>query len=60
MIELQVEDYCQECAAFEPEVRSAVIYNDNKIAERQTLVFCNHRNTCKHIYKTIERKFQNG
>lgn len=57
MIELKVEDYCQECTQFEPESDTSKLFDENKVLVH-TRIMCTHRHFCNHIYKMIERKYK--
>ena len=50
MIELKVEDYCQDCKEFEPEV-------DTYIGMTCGYEFCNHTISCKHKQRCSEIYF---
>lgn len=48
MIKLCVEDYCQDCTEFEPDVQKVTLFGGKRdIAD--TTIFCEHRERCEHI-----------
>lgn len=54
MIRLQVEEYCNNCSEFEPEVDRDMLYCDDilrgtKMSIIETRVQCKHRSRCKSI-----------
>lgn len=49
MIKLIVEEYCQKCEEFEPEV--CRMYTDEKLVLQE--VCCEHKERCANIYKSI-------
>lgn len=57
MIELSVEDYCQECPEFDPEVNRSIIrsWDDSKLF-LSTNVFCKYAQRCK----AMEKHFSKG
>lgn len=50
MIELEVEEYCQNCSDFEADVSriAGIIYCD-------TFIRCEHRGKCGQLYDYIKR-----
>lgn len=58
MIKVEVEDYCQSCLDFEPNVtRPAKFYDGvNEIVEiGDTIIRCEWRKRCAHIVRHIKR-----
>lgn len=53
MIILDVADYCQNCARFEPTADTAELFAGGKVYHRQTTVICKHRDVCNGIYKRM-------
>lgn len=59
MIKLEVEEYCQECPAFEAVTKHpTVFYADSNIRDCTTVVECEHRKKCKGIERYLRRKVQ--
>ena len=59
MIRLEVQPYCDNCMAFEPDVeRPIALYADGKIIDRMgdTIVRCQHRERCKSLVDYIKSK----
>lgn len=54
----EVEDYCQDCPAFEPEVkRSDVYYADGQEATvGNTIVLCKHRKMCARFMAYLKNQ----
>lgn len=55
MIEIKVEDYCQNCPEFDPGVEAETLYFDGYDTERLTTVFCVHRRRCEAIAKSLKK-----
>lgn len=55
MIDIKVEDYCQECDGFDPVVDTRLqnIMGEAKV----TLVICSNRRRCNAMYNHILREF---
>ena len=62
MIKLEVEDYCQECQGFEPDVDASDFYNPLNQNEniRDTIVRCRYRKRCANMVRYLERKLKNS
>ena len=59
MIDLQIEEYCKECNAFEVEQETNMLAAwDVDISQHK--LRCVHRDKCKAIKKYLERKNENG
>ena len=59
MIRLNVEEYCHECVAFDPDVTEPVraFSTDGKeIIQTDTIVQCKHRRRCEAIKKYLIRQ----
>lgn len=56
MIDLHVEEYCQECGDFQPCVKR--LYADGKIAAQT--VYCENRERCANIYEFALEKAGKG
>ena len=61
MINLDVEDYCQDCDEFEP-CGERICYEDmasfNRYVEQR--VTCEHKNMCRRLVKYLQRKVDAG
>lgn len=53
MIELNVEDYCQECKHFEPDISKIALSADWN-AYYLTVISCQNRAICEPIRKYLE------
>lgn len=53
--ELEVEDYCQECNVFEPNVSLSTTYDSESIRIHVAKVHCRNREFCIKSRKMIER-----
>lgn len=56
MIELVVEDYCQNCAGFDPVARRETIYSSidmNDSGTTTTTVECKYKKRCSSMYRHI-------
>ena len=53
MININVEDYCQNCPDFEPEVNKTILEADNIIISTDTCITCKYSDRCKQIYRYI-------
>ena len=52
MIELIVEDYCQECPMFTPDIDRTIARSwDDKKMMLSTTVFCQHAYRCREMAK---------
>lgn len=58
MIRVEVQDYCQSCPEFEPDVeRSTQIYADFKVVgQTDTVIRCEHRTRCENIKRYIDKE----
>ena len=59
MIKLEVEDYCQKCSEFEPQIDKYTISTINSFETVDTFIYCEHRNRCKRIKEFIEDNKEN-
>lgn len=53
MIELKVEDYCQECSDFSP-MADTFTYRASKVAVNNTVVYCKNKKVCKRLYEHLK------
>ena len=53
--ELEVEDYCQECNVFEPDVSLSTTYDPESRRIHIATVHCRNREFCMKSRKMIER-----
>ena len=49
MIKLDVDNYCQNCDYFEPEVNTLDFYGNDTLLNRDTLITCRNRTRCKSL-----------
>jgi hypothetical protein len=56
MIEVEVENYCQDCEEFEPRCYTSVSYRYNKDGDPKrmvrTSICCRHRDRCRVIHES--------
>lgn len=57
MIKLEVEDYCQNCPAFEPMTEKFSDYAQNAVL---TTVYCESEKKCARLVQYLERKMKNA
>lgn len=57
MIKLEVEDYCQNCPAFEPMTEKFSDYAQNAVL---TTVCCESQKKCARLVQYLERKMKNA
>lgn len=56
MIELIVEDYCQECPEFKPDINRTIQRSwDDKTMVLSTTVFCEYAYRCREMEKHFRR-----
>lgn len=53
MIKLEIEDYCQNCPAFEPRVEKFSDFAQNMVI---TTVCCESQKKCARLVQYLERK----
>lgn len=58
MIHLEVEEYCHGCGYFDPDVNRQSLFSNNICIGTETTVRCNHRNSCKAIYRHLKEKME--
>lgn len=58
MIRLEVEDYCQDCRAFEPETDTNVLYSVNGEFSVETVITCERRNWCRNLVRYLEKRVE--
>ena len=56
MINLKIEDYCQECPDFEAEVEK-ITFSDLPV-KNDTLIRCKNRIRCLFLYKHLESCYE--
>lgn len=58
MIELEVEDYCQQCLDFSPDVirPDRVVLNDGTSIYTNTVVQCKYKKRCAGIKRFLEQQ----
>lgn len=49
MIRLEVQDYCQECPAFDPVAVTSVLMNEDGEDQKLTQVCCARRELCANV-----------
>lgn len=56
MIELKIEDYCNDCRAFEPEVKTSY---SSDMTQTNKIICCEHARKCgimmRYLVKQLER-----
>ena len=65
MIKLDIQEYCQECLDFEPDVerptREVLRSSEGDIViQSDTMVRCKYRNRCKAIKRYLEKEAQHA
>lgn len=61
MIKLVVEDYCQECANFEPMAVTSVVMCDGGEDQKITQVCCRQREMCARLVRRYKgQKVEDG
>ena len=62
MIRLDVEDYCQDCRAFEPETDTNALYSINGEFNGEfsveTVITCERRNWCKNLVRYLKKQLE--
>lgn len=59
MIRLEVEDYCQNCPAFEPEVEHTNIVDSAfNIQIIETTVTCENKRVCKNLVRYLKKQLE--
>ena len=58
MIRVEVQDYCQSCLEFEPDVeRPTQFYAASEVVEQtDTVIRCKHRTRCENIKRHIDKE----
>lgn len=54
MINFEIEEYCEHCAAFEVEQMSYAHYLPGGIATKSHFLKCKHRDKCREIKKYLK------
>lgn len=58
-ISLDVEDYCQECEAFDPTAETTKAYDTNvDVFFLETVVTCSKARKCRSLVRYLERRLQ--
>ncbi len=58
MIRVDVEDYCQQCLDFTPDVAPAVrTYEDGTMSQTDTVIRCQYRRRCAGIKRYLEQQY---
>lgn len=60
MIRLEVEDYCQACLDFEPDVTKPerIRFNHEELIFSDTIVKCEYRKRCAGIRRYLEQQLK--
>ena len=56
MIELKVQDYCENCKGFSPEVHSETVYTDGHEFLVQTTVTCKYEAKCNSLVRYLTKQ----
>lgn len=62
MIKLNIEDYCESCPDFEPDVKKEVLttenyhYLESTFKYANTIITCKSRDRCNCFYRDMARK----
>lgn len=58
MIKLDIQDYCQECMDFSPDVDEPVrmFSGDDCVFQTNTVIRCEHRRRCEAIKRYLEKQ----
>jgi len=60
MIELQVQDYCQNCDRFDAVVDRETLYLINGEEIHNTTIMCNYKNRCINLMKYLKEQAINN
>ena len=60
MIKLEIEDYCHDCQAFDPEVEGSIVYcTDHEVYHRtHTIVRCKAHKLCKRLVGYLKKQIE--
>lgn len=59
MIRIEVEDYCQLCRDFSPDVTASTsIYSDDTISRTDTVIRCEYRKKCAGLVRYLESQLK--
>lgn len=58
MIKLEVEDYCHDCRAFDPETEEVTVYTLGNPYHTDTVVRCRNAKWCARMMQRLERKLR--
>lgn len=56
MIRLHVEDYCENCKEFDPDVGVDTIHENTDHEIVMTNIYCSHRSRCSSIYRNLRKE----
>ena len=57
MITLKVEDYCQNCPYFKPDVSIiGIVHGTRNEVTYETIVFCKDYKNCEKLYEHIKKE----
>lgn len=60
MIDLCVEDYCQNCPHFQEDVEHESLWSNGKSLTGHIYIRCEHRKICKRIATMMKEKDENS
>lgn len=58
MIKLEVEDYCHDCRAFDPETEEVTSFSIGNPYLSDTVVKCHNAKWCARMMQRLERKLR--
>lgn len=56
MIELEVEEYCDDCPEFDAHIEKAVLFDGYSKEYCNTNITCEHKDKCKRLKDMIEKE----
>lgn len=56
MIDLQIQEYCQDCFEFEPEVDKTISYDGYGEEKCNNNVYCVNRDKCERMISYLQKK----
>lgn len=69
-IKLEIQPYCENCTIFDADVdrprklykyeTGATIYDQYEVLQTDTIIRCEHRNTCAGLMRYLEKERQKG
>ena len=60
MIKLDIEPYCENCAAFEADVKKTNAYQEDMIVLNTKWIRCKHRYLCRNLKNYLKRELTNN